>query len=141
MSIENKWFKTEEELINYIREQVNGPHSYDTSANAMANAAIATFNYVSSEVGASGFQAGWAGMQIIRQIQGLEGPFGIIDGTQFLFPQYNIEEKVKKWHEEWKPHLGKMAKEKLENAESYVHPDVISKWEEYAKYAKEDDNE
>jgi len=133
------WPKTEEELISYLHEQENKHHDYNSIAEALTNVTVAMFNYFACKHGMTGFQCSWSGMQFLRQTRGMEGPFGIVDGSKMLYPQYDIVAEVKKWLEEWKPELGRMAKEKLkqERNESFLpHPYVIARWKELAKYAE-----
>lgn len=130
--IENKRLETEKEFLEYVRAQLAGPHDYNSVADAVANVAIAAFNYGASSQGITGFQAGWASMQFLKTVKGIKGPFGIIDGEKFLFPQYDPVGQVIEWEKEWKPYLKQIAEEKLKEDWPHVHPDVKRRWEEYA---------
>lgn len=130
------WPKTEEELLAYLHEQENKPHDYNSVAESLVNVTVAMFNYFACKQGMTGFQCGWSGMQFLKQVRGLEGPFGIVDGTKMLYPQHDIVEDVKKWMEEWKPEISKMAKEKLDESSEYTHPDVKARWKELAAHVQ-----
>ncbi|PPB12926.1 hypothetical protein [Brevibacillus laterosporus] len=126
----NSW----EELTEYVSKLESQPHDYNSIADALTNATVAMFNYFACKHSMTGFQSSWAGLSFVRITRGMEAPFGIIDGSKLLYPQYNIHSDINKWIEEWKPELGKIAKKKLEEKE-YAHPDVIERWKEFAKYA------
>ncbi|ASA22595.1 hypothetical protein [Paenibacillus donghaensis] len=130
------WPTTEEELISYLHEQENQSHDYNTIAESLANVTVAMFNYFASKQGMTGFQCGWSGMEFIRKTKGIEGPFGIVDGSKLLYPQYDLINQVREWIEDWKPEVGKVAKEKLENDDGMTSPNVRKRWEELAALAK-----
>ena len=132
------WPETEEELIAYLREEENKYHDYDSFIESLANVTVAMFNYFASKYGMTGFQTSIAGLKFLRITRGIEGPFGIVDGTKMLYPQYDILDEVKNWLEEWKPEVGRLAKEKLEkliSENTLVSEAVINRWIELAKYA------
>jgi hypothetical protein len=129
------WPKTEQELLDYLHSIEEKPHDYNSIAQSLADVTVAMFNYFASKHGMTGFQVGWAGLQIIKMTRGLEAPFGIIDGSRLLYPQYDIKEQVDEWIEEWKPEIGKIAKQKLAEADNQVHPNVINRWKELSVYA------
>lgn len=85
------WPKTETELTDYIKTLVDRPHDYGTCVYAMSLAATATFNYVASKLGCSGFQAGCADMDIIRRTRDIEN-FSITVWDNLLYPQYCNDE-------------------------------------------------
>ncbi len=84
------WPKTEEELLEYIRERTAGikdlytqweagnkeagSEAYNKAAVGMAKIAAAAFNYAAHIVGASVSQAGWASHEFWRLIWGREKP-------------------------------------------------------------------
>lgn len=131
------WPKSKKNLIEYIDQQIHPRHGHDynSAPDAAANAALAAFNYVATELGMTGFQAGYAQMQFIKTSRHIEGPFMILDATQMLYPQYDPHNQVQEFLEECKPALGEIAKKKLE--EGPAHPSVEKRWREYAKYAEE----
>lgn len=129
---EKFWPKNEEEFIQYVRTEMNKQHDYNTSAEAVSNITVAAFNYVASTMGITGFQAGWAGLNAIGKIRSIEGPFAIIDGEKFLYPQYDLHKNLHEWHEEWKPALSKLAKERLKENGDFIHPKVKERFEYYA---------
>jgi|SRR5690625_1811255 len=129
--------KTEEELLAYLHEQDNKQHDYNTIADSLANVTVAMFNYFASKHGMTGWQASWAGLEFIRKTRGLEAPFGIIDGGQLLYPQYDLAEKLNEWIEEWKPEIGKLAKERLKSNSTFASERVIEHWKKLAQYAED----
>jgi hypothetical protein len=134
--------QTAEELTAYIQSLVDGgkgaagEDGYQYTADATGKAAVAAFNYVAHVFGITGFQAGWASMQFLREVRHLDGPFGIVDGNKLLYPQYNLVEQVQEWVTEWTPQLAPKAKEKLAEAErnnfKLVHPNVLAHWRKLA---------
>lgn len=126
------WPQTEEELLEYLREQENLPFDYNTVAEALTNVTVAMFNYFASKQGMTGFQSGWAAMEFMRKVRGIEGPFGILDGSKLLYPQYDLVGQVQEWIEDWKPEVGRIAKERLKNDDEHTHPEVRKRWQELA---------
>jgi hypothetical protein len=132
------WPRTQDELVAYIEDVcdmkgVTGPDGYEASAEALWKAAAAAFNYAGHVVGATGFQASFAGLQFLKATRGIDGPFAVIDSNQLLYPQYDVEAKVAGWFEEWKPWLAETAREKLAASDhDMVHPAVLARWRELA---------
>lgn len=133
--------KSIEELVTYIKEQENQPHDYNSVAEALANVTVAAFNYFASSQGMTGFQASWAGLKALGMQRGMEGPFAVVDGTRFLYPQYDPFGDLQKWHEDWKPALGKMAKGILAERGDGMHWEVRERMEQYSQYAPADEQE
>jgi hypothetical protein len=88
----NVWPKTEDELLEKIREylgqvpiktmeeyeaadQETRTAGYNESAEAMWKVALAAFNYASEVVGASAFQASHAALTFYGQAMHLQGPY------------------------------------------------------------------
>lgn len=108
------WPETPKELIAYIRALVDRPHDYGTAVYAMSMASVAAFYYASKMVGASGFQAGCADMDIIRRTRSMRGPFILIDGANALYPQYDLQGKLADFLTEIQPWLATNAVKELE---------------------------
>jgi hypothetical protein len=105
-------------------------HDYGTCVYAMSISAEAAFNYVSHELGCTGFQASCADLNFLSRTRHMEHGFQIINYDNLLYPQY-----ADKWPsrskviEENIDELGKAAEKKL--AESIgVHPNVARWWED-----------
>jgi hypothetical protein len=130
------WPKSEQEFIDYMHQCLEGPFDYNTSAEAVVKVTVAAFNYSASQAGLTGFQAGWAQMQFFKTVRSLDLPFGFVDGSKMLYPQYDLMEQVAKWLEEWKPQIAERAKELLEKATGNEHPDVLARWKELAGTAE-----
>lgn len=131
-----EWPKTEEEMLAIIRPLIKRSHDYGTCVYAMAIAAEAAFKYVSSELGATGFQAGCADMEALKRLRGLKHGFAMIDYNNILFPQLStpdhfptaesILESNKKYFKE------EAQKLMDEGDKDQVHVDVWNHWERLA---------
>ncbi len=121
------------ELTEYIQALCKRQHDYGTCVYAMSLASVATFNYVASCLGTTGFQAGCADLDILRRTRRLEGPFAIIYGDNMLYPQYDIPAKVQEMLDEWKPWAAEEAAKKLDGDTTHAHPNVIAHWKKLAK--------
>lgn len=122
-----------EELNAYIEKLVNQEHGYGTCVYAMSMAATAAFNYVASQLGVTGFQAGCADMDAFRRMRGIDGPFMMLQAENMLYPQYNLEGKLKEFMcssdtQEW---LKEEARLRLVDSE-YAHPKVLAHWKKLA---------
>jgi hypothetical protein len=115
--------KSKEELMEYIDSLLNRTHDYGTCVYAMSMSAVAAFNYIAHCIGATGFQASCADLDILRRTRHIE-IFRLIDYENFLYPQYedNFEKTISA--DTWKA-LQDMARKKIEEADK-----------EYAKYLK-----
>ncbi|MER2060463.1 MAG: hypothetical protein ABTA16_16705 [Niallia sp.] len=87
-----KYPKSLEEFIEYVKEIESQPHSYNTIAEALTDTTLAFFNYFASKHGMTGFQASWAEMNFIRKSRGLEAPFMIVDSSKLLYPHRGCRE-------------------------------------------------
>jgi len=122
------WPETKKELDEIISELGKMRHTYGTSVYAMSIVAVAAYHYMAGKVGASGFQAECADLDIINRIKGWER-FKILNMHDLLYPQY--KEKFKSYEEEiienadW---LSKEAKKNLKKKNDFTHPDVIKHW-------------
>lgn len=127
--------KTADELMEYIEGLVSGEHDYGTCVYAMSMAATAAFNYVASQLGVTGFQAGCADMDILRRTRMLSGPFMLINGENALYPQYDLQRDLREAMDSWRPWLKDEASKKLaSDAGEYAHPNVVKHWEMLASY-------
>jgi len=127
------WLKTQKELMKYINALVNRKHDYGTAVYAMSMSAVAAYYYASSKVGATGFQASCADLDIIRRTRGLKGPFKIVDISRALYPQYDLVQELMESLNESKGWLRDEAKKLLKDAER-CHPDVVAHWKKLAAY-------
>jgi hypothetical protein len=126
------WPQTQQELNNVIEGLVNGKHTYGTAAYAMSLAAMAAFNYVASTLGASGFQAGAASLDIIQRQRGFKGPFAIVKAADLLWPQLEPVEELTETMKEWQDWLKVEAMRLLNEESEGTHPDVIAHWKKLA---------
>lgn len=79
---------TIEELSSYISYLSYMTHDYGTAVYAMSMAAVATLNFMTNKIGASGFQYSCADMDILRRTRNLNHGFSIVDYSKVLYPQY-----------------------------------------------------
>jgi hypothetical protein len=131
-----KWPKSKEELDAFLDELTSEQHDYNTSALAMAEAALAAFNYIGSTLGCTGFQASCADLAFISKTRHMDGPFALLDGSQLLYPQYDLAARVAEYLKEWPPQLAEKARELIAKDDLHAglkaHPDVRARWEELA---------
>jgi len=127
---ESKWPETLDELTEYIESLTDRTHDYGTCVYAMSLAAVATFNYMSHVVGASGFQAGCADLDFLRRTRGLRSGFTILDYEKLLYPQYLSKEHFPSRDElleDNKVDLARLARQKLAERETAC-PEVRARW-------------
>lgn len=128
------FLETEAELMAYIHNLAERPHDYGTCVYAMSMAAVAAYNYMSRKLGASGFQASVADLDILRRTRSLEHGFMLVDFTRALYPQYDLRAELERALEKERASLAKSALKKLTDV-SYAHPDVIAHWQKLAAFA------
>ena len=131
------WPETVEDLAAYVSDLVNREHDYGTSAQAMADAAVAAFNYIGHALGTTGFQASWAELQFVKITRHIEAPFAILDGSNLLYPQYDLRADFEKYMAEWPAQMAETAKKLLteNDGNEYVAPRVRARWQELASKA------
>jgi len=130
---ENYWPQSKEDLVKYIDAKIAQHHNYNTSALAMAEVAIAAFNYVAKELGTTGFQASFAGIEFLANTRNIKGPFSIVEARDLTYPQYNIEQNMYKQIEEWMPWAIQQCKKNLaEKNREHVGVNVWKHWEDMA---------
>lgn len=115
-------------LAAYIESLVDGKHDYGTCVYAMSLAATAAFDYVASQLGVTGFQASCADADFIRRTRSIKGPFMLIKGEDFLFPQMDPFGKLREAREKWSEWLKEEAHRRLQHAEGAAEG-VIRHWE------------
>lgn len=121
--------RTEKQLHEYIASLVNRRHDYGTCVYALSMAATAAFEYVAHKLGVSGFQASCADLDILRRTRRMDGPFMIVRAEDALYPQYDLQGRLTKTLDEWKPWLKEEAQKKIaESSQDDVHPDVWRHW-------------
>ena len=126
---ERKDIKSFDDLVAFLqRVKDNCNTGYGTAPRAIAQAALATAWFLSSDFGITGFQAGFVMWDFIRDwlYSSNECGMKIVDYDDMLFPQY--EHKYEKTiRSDVFEALQKAAKKKLEKTE-YAHPAVIKHW-------------
>jgi hypothetical protein len=128
-----QWPKTIEELTEYVESLVNREHDYGTCVYAMSLAATATFNYVAGKLGVTGFQASCADLDILRRTRSMKGPFIILKAEDMVYPQYDLQGKLREAMGEWQKWVAEQAKKQLaEHTDGNVHPEVLEHWKKLA---------
>ena len=125
-----------EELAQYVESLVDRNHCYGTCVYAMSLAATAAFNFVVRRLGATGFQASCADLDILRRTRRLDGPFILIKAENDLYPQYDNVADLRAAREKWRPWVIEQAKKKLAES-SDAHPDVLAHWRRLAAEPEE----
>lgn len=126
--------KSTQDLSEYIESLVERKHDYGTCVYAMSLAATASFNYVASKLGVTGFQASCADLDILKRTRGLKCPFILLKAEDMLYPQYDLHGKLAQAMEEWKEWAKEQAIQKLnENKDKEVHHDFWARWEALAQ--------
>ncbi len=123
--------KTLDELNEIIKQLTERNHDYGTCVYAMSIAAVATFNYIGSKLGCTGFQASCADLDILRRTRHYEDGFMITDYNKLLYPQYWDDEHFptkEQLLEKNKEQLAKKAKQLLEDSNGSTHPNIIEHW-------------
>jgi hypothetical protein len=129
------WPKSLDELTAYIQKLADGPHDYGTAVYAMSLAATAAFQFMASHVGASGFQASCADLDVLRRTRRIDGPFSIVQARDLLYPQYDLHGTLSEWIEKWRPWVREQARAKLASEPETVAESVRAHW---ARLAEED---
>ena len=126
---ERKNIKSFDDLTTFLQRVKDTCNTgYGAAPRAIAQAALATAWYLSSEFGITGFQASFVMWDFIMGWQYLNNKCGmrIVDYDDMLYPQYEYKfDKI--ISKETFETLQKEARNNLLNRES-AHPDVISHW-------------
>ena len=125
---------TIEELSQYLKELIEYKHDYNTSGYAIYKALLATEMMIAHQLGTTGFQHGYAQLQYIKATKMSKTGIAFLDFDQLMYPQYDLESKVKEWIEEHKtsPEFIKEVKRKIaedDKADFKAHPNVRDHWE------------
>jgi hypothetical protein len=123
---------TEDQFLTTIREAIAKGTDYDGSAQAMVDCAVAAFNYAADQVGATGFQAGWAALTAYGKEMHIECPFGVLRADELVYPQYDLLAEAQKWISEWRPWAAGQAKKNLAGDHHFAAARVLSHWEALA---------
>lgn len=130
------WFKTEKGLLSFIRNLLSRKHDYGTCVYAVSLASTATFNYMASKLGITGFQASCADLDILTRTRHLKR-FKIINYDDLLYPQYLNSEHFPSYNEliaKNKDWLRKKARKLLkEEKRGLVSRDVWNHWQLLAR--------
>lgn len=126
--------KSWEELQAYCENLfANENDDYGKCAYCMSLAATAMFNFAAGRVGATGFLASCADMDILRRTRGMKHGFQIVDYGNFLYPQYMDRPEVVALFDTVAPDLIDAAKKLLAESDGRtVHGDVLRHWRRIA---------
>ncbi len=67
---------------------------YGKCVEAMWRAAYIIHEYVAKQLGVTGFQHGGSSLRLLGKLRRYEGPFMVIDGSEALYPQYDLRGRV-----------------------------------------------
>lgn len=131
---ERKNIKSFDDLVSFLERVKDTCNTgYGTAPRAIAQAALATAWYLSTEFGITGFQAGCAMWDFIRDWNYSTNECGmkIVDYDTMLYPQYayKFEKTISKDTFEA---LKKAAKKNLEKCNGNANSLVISHWKSIA---------
>ena len=127
---ERKDIKSFDDLVAFLqRVKDNYKTGYGTAPRAIAQAALATAWYLSSDFGITGFQAGFVMWDFIEDwlYSGNKCGMKIVDYDNMLYPQYDYKFDKTISRNTFEA-LQKNASELLKNSK-YAHPDVIKHWQ------------
>lgn len=129
-------FSSVNELVKYIQTLKGIEHDYGTAVYAMSMAATATFNYMASNLGVTGFQASCADLDILRRTRNINGPFVILSLDRALYPQYDLHEQVDTFihgNIAWLRNEARALLEENESAEFKAAEEVVQHWKKLAE--------
>lgn len=131
------WPDSLEQLTLIIQALAEREQDYGSCVYSMSIAATATFYYMAHLLGVTGFQSSCADMDLIRRTRGYDGPVLLVNGSNYLYPQYDLMERVREFIDEaCKPWAAKEARKQIEehkDKSTSVHPNVLAHWQELAK--------
>jgi hypothetical protein len=102
---------------------------YEKSAEAMWRAALAAFDYTARRVGATGFQASWSALKFYAEAMNVDGPFMVVKLEDALYPQYDLEGRVRDFIREQRPWLAEQAAQKLAGDSGHAVDSVRAHWQ------------
>lgn len=120
--------ETAADLMEYIESLTERSHDYGTCCYAMSLAATAAFQHVAKKLGVTGFQASCADLDVLRRTRSLKGPFILLKAEDMLYPQYNLQQKLRDAMNDWGEWAADEAKKKLAEDSEHAHPDVVARW-------------
>lgn len=126
------WPKSWSELQDFCESLWTENDDYGKAVYCMSLAATAMFNFAGHKVGATGFQASCADLDILRRTRHMEHGFRVVDYDKALYPQYLESDPVIAFlFDEIAPSLKKAAQKNLAENDR-AHPDVIAHWQRIA---------
>lgn len=135
-AMETPWPKTEDELLAVIRQLRDREHDYGTACYAASLASSAVFNYIASHLGMTGFQASCATLDVMNRLRHIDGPFIILEGKDYLFPQYDVPGRLAEFRKDITGWLIDEAKKNLAEKSEQASPKVVQHWEHLATAAR-----
>lgn len=125
--------ETSADLAKLADELVDRQHDYGTCVYAMSILAEAAFNFVARRLGCTGFQASCADMDILRRTRGWKGPAMVLDGSNTLYPQYDLRRDLEEWltskdMQQWQADEARKLIAERETMGTGPHPEVLAHW-------------
>jgi hypothetical protein len=122
------WPKSWDELRDFCESLWTENNDYGKAVYCMSLASVAMFNLAAHKVGATGFQASCADMDILRRTRDMENGFRIVDYSKAMYPQYlESDQVIALLFDELAPLLKDAAAKELATNER-AHPNVIAHW-------------
>ena len=117
------------ELIKEVKENFN--YDYGVAPRTIGEICARLANYLSNEMGLTGFQAGFVMWTFIESYMYPNNKCGmkILDYDDMLYPQYEDKFKGSIIPKYTWGNIQKQAKEKIEKDSNFASPSVIRHWE------------
>jgi hypothetical protein len=133
---EAPWPKSFGELQDFIDALAKRTHDYGTCVYAVSLSAAAAFNLMAHLLGITGFQAGFADLDVLRRTRSLKHGFRVLDYGKLLYPQHTNRESfphLEDLLDEVGPQLATEARKLLAEKNEYTHENVIAHWKALAE--------
>lgn len=113
-----------------IDAQIEAANDYNTTAEAVRDAAVKAFEYAARRCGLTGFQAGWAALSFYGQVMHFDGPFTVFRGEDLLYPQYDLRARLREWidSDEMRSWLADEADKLLADGSRHAAAHVAAHW-------------
>lgn len=135
LECKRKEIESSEQLYGYISDVTdNYNYGYEISAEAAAQALVATADYIFKKMGMTGFQASWIALNFYAEIMhpNLKTMLRVINFDDMIYPQCGRRFDKVISSDTWKQ-IQNYAKSELDKLveckDEYIHPAVKAHWE------------
>lgn len=129
------------ELNTYITSRLQGPSTYESVPEALADIALAAFNFACSELGVTGYQASIAELVFLAKSRRIKGPFALVKAEDDLYPQNSVLDQVERLRDDWsdwiKGEAAKLVYQHATRPNDMTHPAVKQHWIDLANADQE----